>query len=303
MKNMNWTSYWDRIGNDLMNWLVNNGPEVLALIFFFVASMVLIKWIISRFQKYMYKTYEERGDLEGKKRIITLSELLRTSMKVVISVIFTLAILSQFGVKITPLLAGAGIAGLAIGFGAQELVRDVISGFFMILENQIRVGDVVNINGTGGLVERIEIRTITLRDYAGVVHIFQNGKINSLSNLTMEWSAAVFNIGVAYKEDPDEVIEIIREVGTETQNDESVGQNIIAPIEIAGLDRFGESEIVIKARLKTKPGTQFGTGRVFRKRLKKVFDERGIEIPFPHRTIYWGEKTGALAPGAKDSES
>lgn len=303
MRNTNWTSVWDRIGNDLMTWLVNNGPEVLALIFFFVASMALVKWIISRFQNYMYKAYEARGDLEGKKRIITLSELLRTSLKVVISVIFTLALLSQFGVKITPLLAGAGIAGLAIGFGAQELVRDVISGFFMILENQIRVGDLVNINGTGGLVERIEIRTVTLRDYAGIVHIFQNGKISSLSNLSMEWSAVVFNIGVAYKEDTDQVMEIIEEVGAETQKDETVGQNIIAPIEIAGLDRFGESEIVIRARLKTKPGTQFATGRLFRKQLKKAFDEHGIEIPFPHRTIYWGEKIEALNVAVKESKS
>ena len=303
MRRDNLNSIWDRMVNDLMNWVIYNGPETLALIFFFVLSMLVIKWIISRFQKYLYKLYEDRRDKEGQKRVVTLTELLRTSLKTVVSVIFTLAILSQFGVKITPLLAGAGIAGLAIGFGAQELVRDVISGFFMILENQIRVGDIVIINGIRGLVETIEVRTITLRDYGGVVHIIQNGKINSLSNMSKGWSAVVFDIGVAYKEDPDEVIEIINEVGRNLENDEIVGKNIIDPIEIAGLDRFGESEIVIKARLKTKPGTQFGTGRVFRKKLKKVFDERGIEIPFPHRTIYWGDKINALNVDVKGSKS
>ena len=148
--------------------------------------------------------------------------------------------------------------------------------------------------GTGGLVEKIEVRTITLRDFSGIVHIFQNGKINSLSNMTKEWSAMVFDIGVAYKEDPDQVIKVIEKVGAELMKDAVVGTNILEPIEVVGLDQFGQSEIVIKARLKTKPGTQFPTGREFRKRLKYAFDRENIEIPFPHRTIYWGEKINTL---------
>ncbi|MEM1002208.1 MAG: mechanosensitive ion channel family protein, partial [Bacteroidota bacterium] len=287
-------SVWDRIWNDLMSWMVNNGPEVVALTISFIISLFLIKVIIRRFQKYLYRVYEERGDLEGKKRIVTLSELLRTTLQVVISAIFTLALLSQFGVKIGPLLAGAGIAGLAVGFGAQELVRDVISGFFMILENQIRVGDVVTINGTSGGVEEIEVRTVTLRDFSGTTHVFQNGKINSLSNMTKGWSAVVFDIGVAYKENPDEVMAVIDSVGADLQQDELHGPNIIEPIEVSGLDRFGQSEIIIKARLKTAPGSQWAIGREYRKRLKLAFDEKGIEIPFPHRTIFWGDKVSPI---------
>ena len=289
---------WERTWSQLSTWFVNNVPEVIALIFFFFASIATIRLVINRFQKYLYRIYEDRGDTEGMKRIVTLSELLRTVLRIIVSVVFTLALLSQFGVKIGPLLAGAGIVGLAIGFGAQELVRDVISGFFMILENQIRVGDIVNINGTGGLVEKIEVRTITLRDFGGVIHIFQNGKINSLSNMTKEWSAVVLDIGVAYKEDPDHVIKVIEQTGAALQEDPDFGQNMLGPIEISGLDRFGDSAIVIKARLKTKPGKQFSTGRAYRKKLKYAFDKESIEIPFPHRTIYWGEK---MNPGRPES--
>jgi small-conductance mechanosensitive channel len=275
------SAYWENLLSMLIQWTITTGPKLLVILILFFISAKLIRIIIARFQKHLFKLYEERGDDEGKKRIVTLSELLRTSLIVVIYVIFTLVFLGQFGVNIAPLLAGAGIVGLAIGFGAQELVRDVISGFFMILENQIRVGDIVNINGTGGLVEKIEVRTITLRDFAGVVHIFQNGKINALSNMTKEWSAIVFDIGVAYKEDPDKVITVIQKVGAELQAEEEFGPNILEPIEVVGLDRFGESEIVIKARLKTKPGSQFAMGRAFRKKLKYMFDQENIEIPFP----------------------
>jgi len=203
-------------------------------------------------------------------------------------------ILQKFGVNIGPILAGAGIAGVAIGFGSQELVRDFISGFFILLENQIREGDVAILNGTGGLVEKIELRTITLRDFSGVIHIFQNGKINSISNMTKEWSAMVFDIGVAYKEDVETVMAVMREVGEDLQKDENLKNDILEPIEIFGLDQFGDSALIIKARIKTKPIQQWTIGREYRKRLKKAFDERNIEIPFPHTTIYWGDEIKPL---------
>ncbi|RPI44515.1 MAG: mechanosensitive ion channel family protein, partial [Bacteroidetes bacterium] len=133
-----------------------------------------------------------------------------------------------------------------------------------------------------------------LRDFAGVVHIIQNGKINTLSNMTMEWSAMVFDIGVAYKENVDTVMEVIREVGMKLQEDEAFGPKFMEPIEVFGVDQFGDNAVVIKARIKTKPIEQWSVGREFRRRLKQAFDERGIEIPFPHRTIYWGEKIGPL---------
>lgn len=288
------TTSWANLWETWVTWCIETAPELIIILILFFLGTWLVRLILSRFQKHLFNLYESRGDHEGRKRVVTLSELLKTSLLIVIHIIFVLLFLSELGINIGPLLAGAGIVGLAIGFGAQELVRDVISGFFMILENQIRVGDVVAINETRGLVEKIEVRTISLRDFSGTVHIFQNGKINNLSNMTKEWSAAVFDIGVAYKENPDKVIEVIEKVGTELKENEAFGVNILEPIEIAGLDRFGESEIVIRARLKTKPGTQFATGREYRKRLKYAFDQAGIEIPFPHRTIYWGEKMSSL---------
>jgi small conductance mechanosensitive channel len=202
--------------------------------------------------------------------------------------------LKKFGVDIGPILASVGIIGVAVGFGAQELVRDFISGFFILLENQVRTGDVAVINGTGGLVEKIEMRTITLRDFSGTVHVFQNGKINTLSNMTREWSAMVFDIGVAYKENVDEVMDVMREVGEELQSDENFKKAFLEPIEIFGLDSFGDSAIVIKARIKTKPIQQWTVGREYRRRLKAAFDAKNIEIPFPHTTVYWGEEISPL---------
>jgi moderate conductance mechanosensitive channel len=202
--------------------------------------------------------------------------------------------MSKFGVDVGPLLASAGIIGLAVGFGAQELVRDYISGFFMLLEDQIRTGDVAIINGTGGLVERIELRTITLRDLSGVTHVFQNGKISTLANMTKDWSAMVFDIGVAYKENVDEVMKIMSMVGEELLEDEKFRVNILEPLEISGLNEFGNSALVIRARLKTRPGEQWTVGREFRRRLKIAFDKHGVEIPFPHTTIYWGDEINPL---------
>ncbi|MBN1980452.1 MAG: mechanosensitive ion channel family protein [Chitinivibrionales bacterium] len=195
-------------------------------------------------------------------------------------------ILKKIGIDIAPLLAGAGVAGLAVGFGAQELIRDIISGFFMLLENQIRTGDVVTVNGTSGLVENIGLRTLRLRDLSGTVHVFQNGKIQTLSNMTKEWSAMVFDIGVSYTSDIDMVKTIMADVGKGLQNDALFAEKIIAPLEIFGVDAFGESAIIIKARIKTKPIQQWDVGREYLSRLKTAFDINGIEIPYPHRTIF-----------------
>ncbi|GJL67659.1 MAG: hypothetical protein NPIRA06_02940 [Nitrospirales bacterium] len=232
---------------------------------------------------------DDKDRLAREKRVKTLIGLLLTIGLTLVWVIAVVMGLDQIGLDITPIIASAGIVGLAVGFGAQNLVRDVINGFFIILENQVRIGDVAVVNGTGGLVEAISFRTITLRDQAGTVHIFPNGTVTTLSNMTKDWSAYVMNIGVAYKEDTDRVTEIMREVGKDLQQDEQLGRKILEPIEILGVDAFGESEVVIKARIKTIPIEQWGVGREYRRRLKKAFDQNGIEIPFPHRTLYMGE--------------
>jgi small conductance mechanosensitive channel len=236
-----------------------------------------------------WRAREDKERIANEKRVKTLTGLLQTICLTLVWVVGIVMSLDQIGLDITPILAGAGIVGLAVGFGAQNLVRDIINGFFVILENQVRVGDVAIVNGTGGLVEAISFRTITLRDLSGTVHIFPHGTVTTLANMTKGWSATVMNIGVAYKEDTDRVAEIMREVGKDLQQDEQFGGKILEPIEILGVDAFGESAVEIKVRIKTLPIEQWGVGREYRRRLKKAFDRENIEIPFPHRTLYMGE--------------
>ena len=266
----------------------------LRIFFILVLGYIGIKFIrlaISHLEKFLIDATDDYESSPGvaKKRVTTLTGLVQTlGISLVWGVVIIIA-LDQVGLDITPVLASAGIVGLAIGFGAQNLVRDVISGFFIILENQVRLGDVAIVNGTGGLVERISFRTITLRDLSGVVHMFPNGTITTLSNMTKEWSGYVLDIGVAYKEDTDHVSEVMIEVAEELRQDPNFGNKLLGPIEILGVDQFGPSEVVIKARLKTLPIEQWTVGREYRRRLKKAFDAKGIEIPFPHRTVYMGE--------------
>lgn len=223
------------------------------------------------------------------KRVTTLTGLLQTMALALIWAVVVVMVLAQIGLDMTPILAGAGILGLAVGFGAQNLVRDVISGFFVVLENHVRVGDVAIVNGTGGLVEAITFRTIVVRDLAGVVHVFPHGTITTLANMTKGWSAYVIDVGIAYKEDTDRVVEVMREVAEGMRQDPTFGSKILEPIEIFGVDDFGESQVTIKARIKTQPSEQWNVGREYRRRLKKAFDAQGIAIPFPHRSLYMGE--------------
>ena len=223
------------------------------------------------------------------KRIRTLMNVIWTIVAGLIWFVATLTTLGQIGVNVGPILAGAGVVGLAVGFGAQNLVKDLVSGFFLILENQVRVGDVAIINGTGGLVEAITFRTIVLRDDGAVVHVFPNGSINTLANMTKDWSAYLIDMGVAYKEYTDRVVEVMRRVGEELRADPGYGSLMIEPIEIFGVDAFADSAVKIKARLKTLPLQQWNIGREYRRRLKKAFDAERIEIPFPHRTLLMGE--------------
>jgi len=297
------SGFWSELFKNGQNWLINELPGLLiALVLFFLAFKIvgfslkkLKRTLINRAAK-----NDKVDTIEAEKRIITLTNIIHGLIKITLWVIFVMIILQKFGINIAPILAGAGIIGLAVGFGAQELVRDFISGFFIILENQIRSGDVAIINGTGGLVENIEFRTTTLRDFSGVVHTFQNGKINTISNMTKDWSAMVFDIGVAYKENPQAVMDIMKQVGEELQNDPDFKDKIIEPIEIFGLDKFADSAIIIKARLKTLPIQQWTIGREYRKRLKYAFDKHNIEIPFPHTTVYWGDKINPLTLDVND---
>jgi moderate conductance mechanosensitive channel len=193
------------------------------------------------------------------------------------------------GVNITPILAGVGILSLAVGFGAQTLVKDIINGLFILVEDSISVGDVVTIRGTGGLVEAVNLRTIQLRDLQGSVHIIPNSQVEMITNMTKDYSYYLLDVSVAYREDTDEVIAALQEIDAEMRADAAFAADMLAPIEILGVDRFTDAAVVLRARLQTKPIKQWSVGREFNRRMKKLFDVRGIEMPFPQRTISWGE--------------
>jgi small conductance mechanosensitive channel len=269
-----------------------------------VVVILLLLWVVSWIASKALNRFQERlahkGEAMGKegteqaKRAETLTHLLRQLVRIAVLVLGGLVVLKELGVEIAPILAGAGILGLAVGFGAQNLVRDVISGFFLILENQVRVGDVAIINGTGGLVEAINFRTIVLRDLAGTVHTFPNGAITTLANMTRDWSAYVYEIGIAYGEDSDRAVALIQQVGEEMAADDYFGPLIKEPMEVFGVDRLAESSVVIKGRIKTWPIHQWEVGRELLRRVKKAFDAEGIEIPFPQRSVHVRQDAGAF---------
>ncbi len=289
--------FWVTFTESLTKWLITELPSIILLVVLLFISLRVSSYLVKKIKKLLVKRTVNRKDapnLEAEKRLNTLMGIVKKGIALIIWTVFFMISLKKVNIDIGPLLAGAGIIGLAVGFGAQELVRDFIAGFFILLENQIRTGDVAIINGTGGLVEKIELRTITLRDLSGVVHIFQNGKINSVSNMTKDWSAMVFDIGVAYKEDLNQVMKLMKQVADEMLEDKDFKNSILEPMEIFGLDSFGDSALIVKGRIKTKPIQQWTVGREYRKRLKEVFDKHNIEIPFPHQTIYWGEEIEPL---------
>jgi small-conductance mechanosensitive channel len=277
--------------------IIDHGIRIVAiLVAAYIAAKIVNKsiptiriQIIERMKKF------GRADIEVEKRAATLSGILRKAIVITIWLLAIIMALKESGFDIGPILAGAGVVGLAVGFGAQNLVRDLVSGLFILLENQVRVNDVVVINGTGGLVEQINLRTVVTRGLDGAVHVFPNGTINTLSNLTHEFSYYVFNVGVAYKEDTDHVVEVLKQLGDELIQDEEYKPLILAPLEILGVDSFGDSAVVVKARIRTVPLKQWAVGREMNRRIKKKFDDVGIEIPFPHRSIYWGEASKPFA--------
>lgn len=277
----------------VLTWFVTSGLHILI-----TGVLVLIALKITKvIGKRLLVLFQKNKDDEFKKRAETLSSIIQIILRISIIAIASIIVLSELGIEIGPILATAGIFGLAVGFGAQNLVQDVISGFFLLLEDQVRVGDVVQVAGKGGVVEKVTLRMIILRDLGGNVHFIRNGKVDVVTNMTKDYSRYVFEIGVAYRENVDDVIEVIKEVDEELRSDPQFKDDILEPIEILGLDKFADSAVIIKARNKTKPIKQWAIGRAFNKRLKRVFDARDIEIPYPHMTLYIGEdKQGQASP-------
>jgi len=278
----------------MVNWLVTHGPDILIILVLMYVGIRLSKVASSRMFAFLGR--RKTMDEEYRKRADTLSAVISYLISATIITVAALMILSELDIEIGPVLAAAGVVGVAVGFGAQHLVQDVISGFFILLDDQIRVGDVVQIADKGGLVERLNLRMVVLRDLAGNVHYVRNGKIDVVTNMTKDYSRYVFDIGVAYRENVDEVVKVVRQVDEELRRDPAFASDILEPIEILGLDQFADSAIIIKARTKTKPIKQWNVGREFNRRLKKRFDELGIEIPFPHLTLYMGQDKAGQAP-------
>jgi small conductance mechanosensitive channel len=282
-----------RVVERSLYWLTTSGLRVVLIS---VVMLVLLA-VIRRLTGKLRLLYEGRlPDPAEVKRADTLTHVVRDVARVVVTTVGSMMILSEVGVDLKPLLAAAGLGGLAIGFGAQSLVKDVISGFFILLEDSIRVGDVVEIAGIGGLVEDVALRTITLRDGAGNVHVIPNGTVDKVKNMSKDFAVYVFDVGVGYREDVDEVMALLKEVGADMQADSDYAGDILASLEMLGVDKFAESAVIIKCQIKTNPNQQWRIGREMNRRIKKAFDARGIEMPFPHRTIYWGAPKHGAPP-------
>jgi small conductance mechanosensitive channel len=284
----------ERFVEHALAWVMTSGLRILLILGVLMVGLWILRTTTRRLEALLAGAAPSP---EQAKRAATLTHIVRDVAVVSATAVTGMLILAELGIDLKPLLAAAGIGGLAIGFGAQSVVKDVISGFLLLLEDQIRVGDVVVIGGTGGLVESLTLRTVVLRDLAGNVHIIPHGSVDRVTNMTKDYSRYVFDVGVAYREDPDEVMDVLREVGETLRQDPAFADDILQPLEILGVDKFADSAVIIKCRITTRPIQQWRVGREMNRRIKKAFDARNIEIPFPHQTLYWGVgKDGAAPP-------
>lgn len=277
----------------MTQWTKAVGIPVLLII---LGLIVLVKVANIAIDKYFKELTKASLDDEIEKRNKTLRHIIKSIVDITVVVIGALLVLSKLGIDITPILAAAGVLGLAVGFGAQRFIEDLITGAIILIEDQIRIGDCVKIGDKSGMVERVDLKTTVLRDFSGNVHYIRNGKIDIVTNMTKDFSMYVFDIGVAYKENAEEVIEVIKQVGEDLRNNTEIGKKMMEPIEVLGIDKFDDSAVVIKARAKTKPFEQWNVARAFNLKLKKRFDELNIEIPFPHTTLYVGQEKDGSSP-------
>ena len=272
----------------LYSFIINKGPALLitlVLLFLFWAGM---RWLIVRLLRGLSDRHFV-SKKEREERIDTLSRAIRSGLTVLVSFIGFVTILSIVGIDISVLLGGAAVFSLAIAFGAQSLVKDFFTGFMILTENQYRVGNVVEINHITGTVEDISLRTTILRDLHGVAHFIPHGEIKAVSNRTHHWSQVALEIAIAYKENVDEVMKVVSAIAKELKGDEELGQYITGEPEMLGVDELADSAVIIKILIRTKPSRQWVIKRELLRRIKNRFDELGIEIPFPHRTIYRGD--------------
>ena len=260
----------------LVKWALTSG---LKIIFIAVLMIIALKLVDNFTEKLIKNFVSSNCGSELEKRIHTLRTMTKSILDVLILSVGTMIILEKLGINIGPMLAAAGVVGLAVGFGSQRLVEDIISGFIILVGDQIRVGDVIKIGDKSGIVEKVDLKMVVLRGIEGNVHFIRNGKIDIITNMTKDYSYSVFDIGVSSKENVDNVIEIIKDIGEDLQNNSQHKHDILEPIEIFGLEKFNDSAIIIKSRIKTKPIKQWAVAREFNLRLKRKFDELNIQIP------------------------
>lgn len=285
---------WDEV----TDWLLTHGLRILLILLLALVGDLVLRVLVPHvIRPAVTRQMKDKPEEEIQQRIHTLVAVLRGSGRFLLVVWALFTILPELGVNVTPILASVGIAGIAVGFGAQSLVKDVISGLFILVENQYGKGDVVNVAGVGGLVEDVNLRRTLLRDLDGAVHTIPNGEITVASNLTRQWSRVNMNVSVAYGEDLDRVMAVINRVGEQLAQDPDFGPLITGAPRALRVDDFGDSGIEIKILGETQPIRQWDVMGEMRKRLKRAFDEEGIEIPFPHRVLVThGAKATEVAP-------
>lgn len=274
----------------IQRWLLEHGIIILVMIVVSYLAYLFLKLVMPQIveRSLRLRGKERHSKLWFKNRSQTLSTILTSTIGIIIALIAVFMILSEVGINITPLLAGAGVAGIAIGFGAQSLIKDFLSGLFILLEDQYNKGDVVKIAGIAGLVEEVNLRRTVLRDLDGIVHSVPNGEITTASNYTRDWARVNLDVPVAYGEDLDHVMAVINRVGKELAEDEYFSKLVHTAPQALRVNNFGDSGIDIKILGETKPMMQWEVTGELRKRLKKAFDEAGIEIPWPHVKLYFG---------------
>ncbi len=288
-----WMTWWETSGGE--RWLV---PALAALrIVLILAAAWLLVVVLQKLVKTARIRIAARLQGEGAAtRAETIGRVIRYLVALVVGALALMMVLAEIGISLAPILGAAGVVGLAVGFGAQSLVKDYFTGFFILFEDQIRTGDVVKVADIGGLVEDITLRHVRLRDYDGTVHFIPNSLITTVSNMSRGHAQSVCDIGVAYRENLDEVYAVMRETAAALRADAAYAPRILAPLELAGVERWDDSAVVVRCRFKVAPLAQWDVRREYLKRLKQAFDERGIEIPYPHVTVYAGADRQGRAP-------
>jgi small conductance mechanosensitive channel len=285
----------------LLALLQSSGWSGSLLIAVRILIIVVVALVAMRVLQRLVRLFRERitrgmDDPEQIKRAQTLGRVFRYLAAVIVTVIAGAEILHELGVSLAPILGAAGVVGLAVGFGAQSLVKDYFTGFFILLENQLRQGDVAEVGGKTGLVEEVTLRYVRLRDYDGHVHFVPNNLITTVTNMGQGYARSVVDAGVAYREDVDQALAVMRDVAAELREDPAFGPKILEDVEMVGVDRWDDSAVILRCRFMVRPLEQWSVRREYLRRLKNRFDAEGIEIPFPHLTVYAGAAKDGTAP-------